>query len=346
MGYISVRVTYALLIITIIVSPLFLYKKVFSAQLLNRSVAIGSSVPSAVTNHLFRFDLITVGNIGSIQFEYCSNSPLNTSPCTPPAGLDVSSAIISSQTGEVGFSMDPGTTVNSILISRPSSLNSAVSVSYNFSNIVNSSSPFDTNYVRISSYATSDGSGPKTDEGSVAFAIDTNVTVSGFVPPYLTFCVGVTVAGDCSSASGEFLSFGELITSQPRYLTSQFAGATNDPGGYSTFVAGLTMTSGTNVIPALNSPQPSVPGVSQFGMNLRSNSNPGVGSNPSGVGSSIPVVDFNQVNLFKFGNQVVTSSSNSTDFNLFTVSYIVNIADSQPAGIYNTTLTYIATAAF
>ena len=346
MRNISRSATSILVAILIAVTPLFWFQKIYAADLTNKFVRIGSSTPSAVTNNFFQFDLITVGNIGSIRFEYCANSPLFTSACIAPTGLDVSAVSLTAQTGEVGFVVDPLTTANSILISRASSLNAALTVTYNFTNVTNPSAVYDTTYVRISTYATSDGTGPRTDEGAVAFATDSNVTVSGFVPPYIIFCVGVTVSGNCSSASGQLLSFGELGTNQPSFVTSQFAGATNDPGGYSTFVNGLTMTSGTNTIPASGTPTPSNPGSSQFGMNLRANSNPGVGSNPSGVGSSTPVTDFNQPNLFKFNNQTITNSTTSTDFNLFTVSYVVNVAEGQPAGVYNTTLTFIATAAF
>lgn len=331
--------------VLVIFNPLFTAKKLYAAQFQNRFVSIGSSVPLVNTNHLFQFDIMTVANVGSVLFEYCSDTALFDTPCTAPSGLNTSSTILSAQTGEVGFTVDPATTANAILISRPSSLASAVTASYNFTNIINPNTS-DTVYVRVSTYASIDGTGARVDEGTVAFAIDPSVNVAGFVPPFLTFCVGITVAGNCSSASGEFISFGELSTNQPRFLTSQFAGATNDPGGYSTFVAGLTMTSGTNVIPALGAPLVSIPGVSQFGMNLRANTNPGVGIDPSGVGSSTPSPDFNQPNLYKFSNQIIASSPLPTEFNIFTVSYIVNISQNQSSGVYNTTLTYIATAAF
>ena len=171
-------------------------------------------------------------------------------------------------------------------------------------------------------------------------------TVNGFVPPYLSFCVGITVAGDCSFASGQLLNFGELSKVSPKFLTSQFAGATNDPGGFSTSVTGVTMTSGTNTIPSLSIPQFSSPGVSQFGMNLRSNTNPAVGADPSGIGTSAISPNFANPNLFSFNNQIVTNSTIPTDYNVFTVSYMVNISNSQSPGVYNTTLTYIAVAAF
>ncbi len=323
-----------------------LWTEVSAAQLTARSVRIGSSNTSVVTQHQYSFTLMSTSNIGSIFFQYCSNSPLIGTPCTAPAGLNVSGAVLSAQSGEAGFIVDPATNANSILISRAPAANSAIPVSYTFTNITNPSTPGQTVYVRVGVYATNNGTGPYTDEGSVAFAPVSPVQVSGFVPPFLIFCVGVTVSGDCSSQSGQLLNFGELSDKQPSFATSQFAGATNDPGGYVVFVNGLTMTSGSNTINALASPTGSIVGTSQFGMNLRANTNPGVGSDSSGLGTATATPDYNVPNAYVFKNQQVIGSPLPTNFNLFTVSYLVNISENQAPGVYNTTLTYVATAAF
>lgn len=346
MRIVSLRTAYIFVALLIWIIVLVLPKNVLSAQMLNRSVTITDPRPGVTTTHTFNFSLQTVGTIGSLQFEYCSNSPVITTPCVAPTGLDVSAATISSQTGETGFSVDPATTANNLILTRPPAANVAIPVSYGFSNVINQSTPNSTVFVRVTSYPTTDASGAFTDDGSVAYSTSSPLSVSGYVPPYLIFCVGVTVAGDCSSASGQLLSLGELRPTAPSFATSQFAGATNDPGGFSTFVNGLTMTSGSNTIAALGTPQASQAGISQFGMNLRANSSPGVGNNPSGIGTSVPTSDYNQPNLYVFKNQVVTSSTLPTEYNLFTASYVVNVSSNQPAGIYNTTLTYIATAAF
>ena len=317
-----------------------------SLQLLNRSITIGNSVISANTQYKIDFDYSTVGSVGSVKFEFCENSPLVYLPCVPPAGIDVSASVLAVQSGETGFIVDPLTTTSTIVLSRPSALTSVIPSSYTFTNVSNPSLNT-TTFVRVTTYASIDTSGPFTDDGSMAFSTVDNVTVNGFVPPYLSFCVGVTVAVDCSSASGQQLNFGELSKTSPNFLTSQFAGATNDPGGFSTSVTGITMTSGTNVIPALNGfPQSSQAGTSQFGMNLRFNSSPAVGSDPIGVGTSVISPQFNVSNNFFFNNQVVTNSTLPTDYNVFTVSYLVNVSNSQSPGVYNTTLTYIAIAAF
>lgn len=341
------RLAVHILLVVVISAPPMLWPEISrAAPLTTKSVTISDSAPGAVNTHRFNFNINTVTSVGSIEFEYCSNTPFVGTVCTAPTGFSASSAVLSSQTGETGFSIDPSSTSNRIVLSRPAGLTSAIPVSYTFDTITNHSAPFNTVYVRLATFASSDGTGLRTDSGPVAYATVGSLSVSGYVPPHLTFCVGVTVALNCSSSSGNFLNFGELSTSQPRYLTSQFSVSTNDPGGYVTSVAGTTMTSGNNIIPALGTPSPSIAGSSQFGMNLRANSSPGVGANPAGVGTGAITPNYSIPNQFMFNNQVIASSSISTDFNLFTTSYIVNRSASQSPGVYSTTLTYVAVAAF
>lgn len=328
------------------VCPLLFPRQAHALPLTSRSVIIGNSAPSATTTHNFGFTLSSVSIVGSIELEYCSNSPITGDSCTAPAGFSTTSAVLQSQTGETGFIINPASSANRIVLSRPPTPAAAIPVTYNFSNITNQNAPNSTVYVRIATYASNDATGPRTDEGAVAFATVSNISVAGYVPPYLTFCTGVTVALNCSSTNGSFLNFGELSSSQARYLSSQFSVATNDPGGYSTTVNGPTMTSGNNLISSLSTPRSSQPGTSQFGMNLRANSNPPVGSDPSGVGTGAISGGFNNPNQFYFNNQVVAQSTSSSDFNAFTVSYLVNINRGQRPGVYSTTLTYIASAAF
>jgi len=329
-------------------APLVLSNNIAHADsLISRSVTIGSSIASANTYHQFNFTIPTAGTLGSIELEYCSNTPFAGTACTAPTGLDLTGANLASQTGATGFSIDSSSTANRIVLTRTPAANLALQpTSYRLNNAINNSDVNSTVYVRISTFASSDASGARTDKGAVAFSTALAVTVNGYVPPYLTFCTGITVAMDCSSSNGDFINLGELSSNSPKLATSQYSGATNDPGGFSTTLAGTTMTSGNNIIPALSSVSGSNPGTSQFGINLRANSNPSVGKARSGIGTSVATSGYNTQNQFKFANQVISNSPKSTDFNRFTVSYMVNVSANQPAGVYASTLTYIAVAAF
>lgn len=320
---------------------------VSAAELTNRSIVVGTSEISTSTSHRYNFNVNTSITIGSLEIEYCTNSPYPGTPCTAPVGFNLAIASMGSQSGLTGFNIDPSTTTNKLILSRvPAGVSPTVNTSITVNNITNPSTPNQTVFVRISTFATNDASGIRGDRGTVAFSTARQLIVNGFVPPYLTFCVANIVAPDCSSTVGNYLDFGELSSSTTKAVTSQFAVATNDVSGYVTTVSGLTLTSGNNTINALTTGSISLPGTPQFGLNLRANSSPLVGSDKTGVGTGVPNTDFDTPNSYIFKNGNIASSPLSTEFNLFTVSYIANVSSSQPPGVYISTLTYITTVSF
>lgn len=318
-----------------------------AAQMTQESLTLGTSAVSAVTTHEYTFNIPTGSNIGSIMFEYC-DTPFIQSACTPPPGMDASAATLDSESAVTGFSVDAATNATAILITRPSAAVAApVQATYIFGGVVNPSVLNSTFFVRISTFSSSDGTGALIDDGAVAFSTSGSLGVGGFVPPYLTFCVGITVADRCESSTGSYVTLGELSSSATRQGQSQFAAATNYDSGYTVSVLGTTMTSGNKIIDALATPATSQPGASQFGINLRSNTSPVNGLEVTGIGSGVPSADYGIVNQYKFtSGDVIAGSSLPTDFNTYTVSYIVNISDSQSPGLYSTTLQYLAVAQF
>jgi hypothetical protein len=338
-----------MLIVVLGVMPFLLTMGQSSAlELSNRSVTTSTATPSAVASHTFQMTIASTAAIGSIVFEYCSNSPLIQDGCTPPTGLSLSGAILAQQSGNTGFVIDTiDSTASRLVISRPLASAAEVPSSYTFNNVINPSLNNETTYVRISTYSSTEGVGSYIDNGSVAFSTSTNFAVGAYVPPFLNLCVGVTVAADCSQATGFGLDLGTLTPQTTRTVTSQYAAATNDVTGFSTYVLGTTMTSGNNIIPAMASPESSLVGISEFGINLRANSRPIVGEDPSGNGTSTPTSDYDSPNLYSFipGSEIA-SSPISSDYNRMTVSYVVNVASTQPPGIYSTTITYLVAAQF
>ena len=321
--------------------------KVNAADITNRSVRLSTSVASTNLPQTFTFTVAAGASVGSMSFQYCSNSPLRFDPCIPPAGLDASTASITTQSGETGFNIHANTTTNRIVITRLAAVTTGIQSIYEFSNIINQSASQQTSYVRIAAYPTNDGTGAASDNGSVAFATTRSLSVNLFVPPYLAFCVGQTVAADCSSSSGFDINLGLLRSDLANAATSQFAGATNDFLGYNVSLVGNTMTAGNNVIPAMVLAASSIPGAAQFGLNVRSNTNPSVGQDPQGIGTAIPLGGYANPDVFKFvSGDSIANSPISTDYNVFTVSYLVNVPVAQPPGVYTTTMSYIATAAF
>lgn len=341
--------TQALLFGAVLVVFVFLAGRVQAADFTTRSVTIDSPIAGERTKHTFEMRSSTAGPIGSILFEYCSNSPLVETACATPVGLNVDNVSLDGQSGITGFSVNgAGTTANRIVISRTPSATTPVDLTYVFSNVINPSAVNQTVYVRIASYATANATGPLTDRGAVVFSTTSGIGVGGFVPPYLTFCVGVTVNFGCNGGGQGFLeSFGELSPGAPATATTQFGAATNDPTGYNVFMNGQTLTSGNQTINPLPQERVSSPGTPQFGINLVNNSSPSVGSNVIGPGGASATADYSRRNQFRFVNgERIASAPLPVAFNAFTVSYLVNISEDQAPGIYSSTLTYTAIASF
>jgi hypothetical protein len=320
-----------------------------AADLTNRTIQLGSSYASVSTTHQFIFNYVTAATVGSVQFQYCANSPLFVEPCVIPAGLDTSGAGLSSQSGITGFAMSGATTADTLVITRAPAIIAPSSASYLFNDVVNPSGANNVYYVRITVFDGVDATGSVIDTGAVVFVTEEQYAVDAYVPPYLTFCVGLTVALDCSNATGFVADFGEFNTGAPTAVTSQFSVATNDGTGYNTSVSGQTMTSGANTIPGLAAQAGSSPGSSQFGINLRANTIPAIGANPQAgpVANGAPDPDYDTPNLYRYvtGDRIAGSSI-SSGFNRYTISYIVNISAAQAPGIYATTLTYTSVASF
>jgi len=340
---------WVLLLIVVPTAFLLLFRPVSALDILNREVSISSAIPSDVVTNNYTFDIPSTSVIGSIVFEYCDNSPLKITACNAPPGLDVSSTNLTVQTLNTGFSVDGvNTTANTIVITRAPAAGVIGTSTYNFDTITNPAASNQTIFVRITTHASIDGSGLIVDQGSVAFSTGiSGFSVGATVPPHLTFCVGQTVALNCSSAVGSLVSFGEMGSNNAATVTTQMSASTNDVSGYDIYVSGQTLTSGNNVISVLPTQTASSPGTAQFGINLRANTNPSVGANPSGVGTGVPNPSYNAQNLFRFNSgDIIAASPLSTEFNRYTVSYIANVPQGQAPGLYATTITYSAVAAF
>jgi hypothetical protein len=318
-----------------------------AAKLPNRSLSLSDPTQGVTTDYKFSFEITTSTSVGSIRFQFCSDSPLIDYPCTAPTGFDASTASLDSQTGETSFTVGSGTDANTIFLTRIPSVTSPGTSNYVFSGIKNPIN-IGTHFARIQTYATTDGSGPSTDNGGLAFVTNDSIDLTTVVPPYLLYCGGLTISGfDCTTASGDYINFGELSSATTKTAESQMVVATNADNGYSLWADGTTMTAGNEIIPAVPGADVSRPGVSQFGLNLTANNSPGIGEAVSGPGTATVSPSYGTPDRFKFvpGDQLVSAPSVS-DYRKFTVSYIININKDQPPGLYASTMTYVCLANF
>lgn len=339
----TVYLSLVLIYLLVLLSSSYAVKNVAAATVLeNRSLSILSSAGGVNTTHEFTFTFPISIEVGSILFEYCTD-PIEDITCDTPNGLDVAGASLDDLSGEGGFALL--TSTNRITLTRAPAFTGPQPNRYLFSNIINPSDlgPF---FVRISAYPTVDASGPYSAFSSVAGSIAKGIDINGEVPPILYFCSAVAIPTDCSDAVGDFIEFGDLSVSATRTGTSQFLVGTNAPNGYSVTTNGPTMTSGTDQIVPVIGPSSNQIGVSQFGVNLRANLSPLVGADPvGGVGTVAP--NYAVPSNYRYvDGEILAGATGPTEISLFTVSYIININSSQPAGIYNTTLTYVCTAGF
>jgi len=347
--------SYVLCAVAVLFSCLANFAHADSGEVQFRFDQMADSSASAVTTHNLGFTLDSNSSpLGSIEFQFCSNDPLVGTPCTPPAGFSVSSAALSSESGNTGFSISPLTSTNDLILTSGSVINSPnLSPNiYELSNVVNPSN-VGTFYIRIYTYSSLDATGTPTEDGGVALSTALGVGIDSYVPPFLEFCAGVVIFNnDCSTIDSYIVNMGDFTTNQTSVATSQFAASTNASSGYSISFTGNTLTSGNNTIAALSALSPSIVGQNQFGFNLIANNIPSVGSDP--VGQIDPLVptpvissDYDTINRYEFNDNVSLVSVDKPSLPVtYTASYITNIAQNQPVGVYTTTLTFICLANF
>ena len=370
---------------------------VSAAQITNRKLTLmagdsspfdGGSKPGGTVRHNFEFTVPTTGTaIGSVKFEYCTTAAdVGSATCTAPTGLVATGVTLSSETGSgaTGFAASSPSANVALLTKGTAATPSNGDLKFILGSIVNPTTE-GTFFVRITTHNSPDGTGAAIDSGTVAASTAEQVIVEGIMPESLVFCTGKVVsktAGvpDCSTATPGDIDFNQLFSpTDTAAASSQMAASTNAGFGYAITVNGPTLTSGSNTIGGLATPNASVKGVAQFGLNLRANTtaaapgfDPGA---PLGIrvasadidltsnGTSLkgqPTADYNTPDTFKFvsGNTVANSAEDDnlgnttgstlgpTDAQIFTVSYIANVPGSQPAGTYTSTLTYICTPNF
>lgn len=346
--FVAVAVCLLLMVSLASMARPFLVPKANAAQLQSRSLELSdSSGGGHDVTYDVSFSIQTPGTIGSIEIEFCSNSTFIEDPCTAPFGLDANNAMLASQSISPGFAISPSSSVNDIILERLPAAATAGPVNFKFTNIIN---PTNTGsyYARILTYPTQDATGASTDSGGVAFAINNSVNVSTEVPPYLAFCTGTSIAGtDCTTASGDYIDLGEFSPARTSGGQTQMVVATNAEDGYNIRASGTTLTSGNNTIPALKDNATPQLGISQFGINLRANTAPSVGANPSGPGHGLPTANYNVPNSYRYNSgEAVAGSAVADDYRKYTISYMVNVSKNQQAGIYASTFTYICLANF
>lgn len=153
--------------------------------------------------------------------------------------------------------------------------------------------------------------------------------------PALSFSVNGTTS----------INFGNLSPSATATATSTFNVIDYTSFGYIVQVVGTPPTSGSHTLTAMTGGGSTL-GTEQFGINLKANTTPSIGANPSGgVGAAYGA--YSTANSFKYAsNDTIAQGPKSSAQTNFTVSYIANASSTTPGGAYTGTLTFICTGTY
>lgn len=175
------------------------------------------------------------------------------------------------------------------------------------------------------------------------------------------YCATVSIGNDSQTSPVSTPEFGEVDYSEPILemivipgesnlgdLTTEATGSkvmevkirNYMTGGYRLQIVGDTPTYDGRALYALPTPTASDPGTEQFGINVVANTTPAMGANPvlqpgGGDGTSLVTSNYNTPNLFMYSSgQTVAETTSNTGGADFTITMIVNISNSTPAGKY------------
>ena len=259
--------------------------------------------------------------------------------------------MLGAQTTETGFTLHANTDPNTIVLTRTAEAVTAnTTATYEFSGIDNPENTNTTFYARILTYASVDGTGAEIDAGGIAVSTAEQLTITAKVQETLTFCVGSTWTSNCSDISGNSFDLGDsngvLVDTSTSYTnTGHFGIATNAQNGATVVMKGDTLKFGANDIDAIGgtAAAPStVTTVEQFGMR--------VGVSGGSVTATAPYntanYAFDTTATTAAGGDQIASSSSTTQLTHGTMTFLGKSADNSIAGIYTTTLTFIATGEF
>lgn len=175
------------------------------------------------------------------------------------------------------------------------------------------------------------------------------------------YCASVSIGNDNAGSSATAPEFGEANYSEPLLemivipgesslgdLTTETTGAKTMQvkirnyltGGYRLQIIGDAPTYESHTLATFSTPSASQPGTEQFGINVVANTTPSVGANPilqpgGGDGTALVVDGYKTPNQFKYvSGQTIAETATNTGGADLTISMIVNISNSTPAGKY------------
>lgn len=316
-------------------------------RLQDRSIYMNTSEAGATTFYRISFRYMSPDPVGSVEFLFCYD-PIPHHPCVVPTGLNVAGASLSQQTGDTGFTI-ASASANRLVIQRTPGAPTGDKAAYTFDGVINPEYAGEAFSVRMRTFASTNATGPQIDFGSVRAEVTPSIHIETQVPPMLIFCLAQEVAYNCAGTNEVYYSdMGDMSATHTLTAQSQMAVGTNASGGFAITANAAPLSAGTNVIASPSQPTASQPGQNQFGINLVANNAPAVGIDPEGEwANAVAAGDYGQPDKYMFrSGDIVAYSPNVSLMKKFTVSYIINSSPNLKAGVYTTTINYIASGRF
>ncbi|MBP7807245.1 hypothetical protein KA047_01990 [Candidatus Saccharibacteria bacterium] len=138
------------------------------------------------------------------------------------------------------------------------------------------------------------------------------------------------------------VNFGALSTSVAATATATFSVLNYTSYGYIVQIVGSPPSTGSYTLAGMTSTGPSAPGTEQFGINLVANTSPTTfGANPvqtpdSSFSSGAAASNYNTANNFRYvAGETIASAAASSGLTEYTMSYIINAANTTAGGTYS-----------
>lgn len=149
------------------------------------------------------------------------------------------------------------------------------------------------------------------------------------------------------------VNFGALSTSVTATATATFSVLNYTSYGYIVQIVGNPPSTGVYTLAGMSSTGPSVPGTEQFGVNLVANTSPTTfGANPvqtpdSSFSSGTAAGNYNTANNFRYvAGETIASAAASSGLTEYTMSYIINAANTTAGGSYSGNQTLVCTGTY
>ncbi len=321
-----------------------------AAVITSASDTMSSQTISATSSHAIRFVTPTGANqntdtivltfpadynftsktIGTVSFTHGATTGLEATEvlAAVPSATDWGAVFSGTQNRVLTLTAPTDGTGAAVL-----ALNDKVIITYTGTNSINPTTP--------GSYALAI-TGTFGDTGEITNNILTNsqVAITATVPQSLTF-----------SISDNTIGFGSLGAGAARFADGTGAGAgaegeahnlivgTNASNGYTMTLAGNTLTAGANTITAIGAANTaSSVGTEQFGVRMNAAGGTGAVSVPyAAAGFAFDSAAF---------PDAIASAAGASANTTYSARYLANISSNTEAGVYTSTLTYVATANF